>query len=52
VAGLGTRGRRHDAPVAESGFIGPAKHADNTQGWDVEVLRNLVRLVDGWTATA
>lgn len=38
--------------LLESGFTGPANHADNTQGWDAEVLPNLVRLVDGDAATA
>lgn len=33
--------------MMESGFTGPGAHADNTGGWDGEVLPGLVRLVDG-----
>jgi uncharacterized protein YndB with AHSA1/START domain len=36
-----------DLQMMESGFTGPQKHADNSEGWDVEVLPLLVKLVDG-----
>jgi uncharacterized protein YndB with AHSA1/START domain len=38
--------------LMESGFTGPSAHADNTAGWDGEVLPSLVRLVDGDAASA
>ncbi len=33
--------------LLESGFTGPKSHGDNTEGWEVEVLPGLVKLVDG-----
>jgi uncharacterized protein YndB with AHSA1/START domain len=41
-----------DLHLMESGFTGPKKYADNTEGWTDEVLPLLVKLVDGPTGSA
>jgi uncharacterized protein YndB with AHSA1/START domain len=41
-----------DLHLMESGFTGPKKYADNSEGWTDEVLPLLEKLVDGPTGSA